>query len=70
MATTNPRESETLTPMLVNATTAARMLAISPRLLWTLTNTREVPSVRVGRRILYSVESLREWVQSREQPAA
>lgn len=57
-------------PILVDAAEAARILSISPRHLWELTNRGEIPCVRTGRRVLYSVETLRAWARSQEQTAA
>lgn len=52
-------------PMLLRPSEAARLLAISPRKLWELTNTREVPSVRIGRCLRYPREELSTWVATR-----
>lgn len=41
---------------------AAEMLGISPRLLWSLTAQNRVPHARIGRRVVYSVDALREWL--------
>jgi excisionase family DNA binding protein len=41
---------------------AAAMLGISARLLWTWTNAGQIPHVRIGARVLYPVEQLREWL--------
>jgi predicted DNA-binding transcriptional regulator AlpA len=40
------------------------MLALSPRLLWTLTNTGEMPCVRIGRTVRYDPAELRAWVEA------
>jgi hypothetical protein len=51
--TTNPSPSGSTSsqaePLLLRPAEAARLLAISPRKLWELTNAREVPSNRIGR---------------------
>jgi excisionase family DNA binding protein len=47
-----------LTPLLVDARTASRLLAISPRTLWQLTRDGIVPAVRFGRSVRYAVEDL------------
>ncbi|MCK4658240.1 MAG: helix-turn-helix domain-containing protein [Phycisphaerae bacterium] len=57
-------------PLAVDAKTAAKTLSISPRSLWSLTNAKEIPHARVGRRILYSLESLRRWLAKRERGGA
>lgn len=49
-------------PLLLRPPDAAKLLAISPRKLWELTNTREVPSVRIGRCLRYPKEELKLWV--------
>lgn len=51
-------------PMLVSATKAAVLLGISPRHLWTLTKSGNVPCNRVGRRVMYSPALLQVWVNS------
>jgi excisionase family DNA binding protein len=42
---------------------AAKALGISERLLWEWTDRGVVPHVRLGKAILYPVDSLREWLQ-------
>ena len=42
---------------------AAKALGISERLLWEWTNQGIVPHVRLGKRIVYPVDSLREWLR-------
>lgn len=54
-------------PLLVDARTAARMLSISPRLLWALTNRGEVPHVRVARRVLYSPADLASYIEAQKR---
>ncbi|MCA9281104.1 MAG: helix-turn-helix domain-containing protein [Phycisphaeraceae bacterium] len=53
----------------VNRREAARMLGISERLLWTLTNAGEVPHIRLGARVLYPVKALNEWIEERTSGA-
>lgn len=52
-------------PLLLRPSEAARLLAISPRKLWELTNMREVPSIRIGRCLRYPREGLVDWVANR-----
>jgi predicted DNA-binding transcriptional regulator AlpA len=47
---------------------AARSLGISERLLWGLTQKGEVPCIRLGRAVVYSVDALRRWLDARAQP--
>lgn len=51
------------TVLAVNRRTAAAMLGISERLLWTWTNSGRVPHARIGARVLYPVELLRAWLR-------
>jgi excisionase family DNA binding protein len=50
-------------PLAVDAKEAARLLGISPRKLWELTNRGLVPCVRFGRSLRYPMELLREFVR-------
>ena len=59
--TSDPRPE----PLLLRPAEAARLLAISPRNLWELTNAREVPVIRIGRSLRYPTEELRAWVAQR-----
>jgi hypothetical protein len=54
------------TAMLVNARDAARMLAVSPRKLWSMTFEEEpgLPYVRCGRLVRYCPDDLRRWIDS------
>ncbi len=44
---------------------AARVLGISERLLWSLTNRGEIPHLKLGRATLYPVAQLQEWLRER-----
>ncbi|MBL9150006.1 MAG: helix-turn-helix domain-containing protein [Phycisphaerae bacterium] len=52
-------------PLLLKPRDAARLLAISERKLWQLTNCREIPAVRIGRAVRYSLAELRAWTEAR-----
>jgi excisionase family DNA binding protein len=52
--------------LLVDAREAARLLGISTRTLWTLTDRGELPAVRIGSRVLYRVEALRQYAERME----
>ena len=41
---------------------AARALGIGERLLWSWTNQKLIPHVRLGKAVLYPVDALREWL--------
>ncbi len=51
-------------PLLLRPAEAARLLTISKRLLWTLTNRGEVPCVRIGRAVRYDPRDLEDWLQN------
>ncbi|QDU25887.1 Helix-turn-helix domain protein [Anatilimnocola aggregata] len=55
--------------LLLDARATARRLSISSRTLWTLTNSGQIPFVRVGRRVLYSPTALQAWIAQREEVA-
>lgn len=42
---------------------AAKALGISERLLWEWTNKGVVPHIRLGKAILYPVDSLKDWLK-------
>lgn len=54
-----PAETHLLSPR-----TAAAALAISPRKLWSLTASGDVPCVRIGRSVRYDAADLAEFVES------
>lgn len=45
---------------------AAAMLAISPRLLWSLTRRGAVRAVRIGRAVRYDLTDLLVWIEGRK----
>lgn len=49
----------------MSARDTARALGISARTLFTLTKKGIVPHVRLGRRVLYPIAELREWMERR-----
>jgi excisionase family DNA binding protein len=65
-AQTTPSEVK----LAVSAREAASMLGISERLLWTWTRSGKVPHLRVGVRVLYSVELLRAWVKEQSSSSS
>jgi len=46
---------------------AAASLGISERLLWEWTDRGVVPHIRLGKAILYPVDSLRDWLKRQAQ---
>jgi len=53
-------------PLLVDSKTAARMLAISPRTLWAMQKSGELPVVRIRRSIRFDVKDLEAWIEGRK----
>jgi excisionase family DNA binding protein len=43
-------------------TEAAQALGIGERLLWSKTNSGEIPHLRLGRCVVYPVDALRDWL--------
>jgi len=41
---------------------AAKAIGLSERTLWTLTNQGKIPHIRLGRAVLYPVDTLCEWL--------
>lgn len=42
---------------------AARALGISPRLLWSLTSSGQIPCVRLNSCVVYPIETLQAWLR-------
>ena len=52
--------------LLVDARSAAAMLGIGQRFLWSLTASGDIPSVRLSKRaVRYSVQDLEAWIAAR-----
>ncbi len=49
-------------PLLLSATDAAKCLSICERTLWKYTKSGEIPCVRLGGRVLYDPNALRDWI--------
>jgi excisionase family DNA binding protein len=63
-----PGKNGAETPCLaVRPRVAAKALGVSERTLWEWTNRGIVPHVRLGKAILYPVDSLRDWLRQRTQ---
>lgn len=52
--------------LLMTADQAAASLAISPRKLWGLTQSGEIPHLRIGRSVRYDPDDLRSWIEQRK----
>lgn len=53
--------------LLVDSNEAARLLGVSKRTLLGLRQTEHVPHIRLGHRVLFPVEGLREWVRQKQR---
>ena len=64
MATHRPEGADAprTTSQLLKSPEAAHWLAISPRKLWALTASGEIPSVRIGRNVRYATHDLDDYV--------
>lgn len=51
-------------PQLLTAKQTAAVLAISPRKLWALTASFEIPHVRIGKAVRYKPSDLATWIES------
>jgi len=56
--------------LLVTEREAAEMLSISPRSLWSLAASNQIPRCKVGRSVRYSIEDLREFVDRQRSHAS
>jgi excisionase family DNA binding protein len=61
------RDPQRVPPILLSLKDAARALAVSDRSLWEWTKAGKVPHIRLGRRVLYSPDDLRRWVEGQRQ---
>lgn len=52
-----------LPPRLLDVKAAAVYLSLRPDRLYRLTDRREIPFVRVGRRVLFDVQDLEGWIR-------
>jgi excisionase family DNA binding protein len=65
-----PTEHFPTARLLLTVRQAAKALAVSERTLWALTAPRgPIRSVRFGRSVRYSVDSLRDWIESQSEGA-
>ena len=53
--------------LLLTPRDAARALAISPRKLWAMTASGEIPFVRLGRSVRYHPASLEKFIHAKEK---
>ena len=63
-------KSETTHTLALRPRDAAKLLGISPRLLWQWTKDGRIPSVKINRAVLYRRASLEEFLASQETKGA
>ena len=70
-AKTTPKneQPENLERIGVSATMAAKMIAVSERTVWNLAKSGKIHSIRIGKRCIFSVQSLREFVDGIKVPS-
>ena len=56
--------------LLLTPKQAAAALEISPRKLWSLTNEGEIPHLKIGRLVRYSVADLTTWIERQKLSGA
>ena len=57
-----------LEPFLVDVRKACELLGgVSSRWLWTATHDGRIPSVKCGRRVMYDVSDLKQFIQNHKQ---
>lgn len=57
-------------PLLVDAKGAAKLMSVSERFIWGLANEGILPRVRLGRRVLFDPDDLREWIRRNKEPGS
>ena len=60
---TDRTPKQALTPLLISGREAAKLLSVCERTLFMLTKAGEIPAVRIGRAVRYSVRDLEAWVR-------
>jgi excisionase family DNA binding protein len=63
------RPEPTLSPLLVSPREAAKLLSVCEKTLWTLTKAGQIPVVRIGRAVRYSMDDLRDWIKKSAERA-
>ncbi len=63
MSTTQPT-------LLLTPADAAKALAISPRKLWSMTDAGDIPRIKMGRSVRYSLADLQAWIKEQASGGA
>lgn len=67
--TLDGRDTAEVKPLALRPRQAAAALGIGQRLLWDLTKRGEIPHIRLGRAVVYPIESLRRWLDQQSARA-
>jgi len=67
MTTAELRDKLASKILLMTPREAAEALSISPRKLWSLTSSGEVPHIRLGRCVRYPVDDLQRWIDDQKK---
>ena len=62
-----PSSPPTKPALLLTPQQAAEALAISPRKLWSMTASGDVPHIRLGRSVRYPVADLEKWIEEQRK---
>jgi excisionase family DNA binding protein len=63
----NTKDQEKKVVLLWSLREAAEALGISQRKLWGMTDSREIPHVRLGRCLRYPVNELEQWIDENKK---
>ena len=61
---TNTPTTPPANPLLIDAKAACSLLSIGERRLWVLSNSRAVPSYKIGKSRRYCPDELRAWIRA------
>jgi excisionase family DNA binding protein len=62
---TEPTPTPTVPCLAMRPKQAAQALGLSPRKLWELTASKQIPCIRLGKAILYPTAALERWLEER-----
>ena len=62
--------AKSIAPLSVGLKDAAKLIGISDRKLWEMADQGEVPSVKLGGRLVFRVATLDAWLQERERASS
>jgi excisionase family DNA binding protein len=66
----NTKDQEKKVVLLWSLREAAEALGISERKLWGMTDSHEIPHVRLGRCLRYAVRELEQWIDENKKGGA